>query len=185
MKWVCSKFPNLRKEFSGNTVTPRTPSNIGRNNSTHNISHVDDSVNFDHVVEESLNDRLRHSQSNFNQGKFESAKYKMIRYMKDNNMDLTMIFAIIDTNSDKNISLPEFRSKIRAMHIPLDQEESDSIFQHIDVDGSGTIDLNELITEFSDLNTESVILDLVKIINAGKADSSFVFSRFAVKDKKK
>ena len=109
----------------------------------------------------------------------------MIRYMKDNNMDLTMIFAIIDTNSDKNISLPEFRSKIRAMHIPLDQEESDSIFQHIDVDGSGTIDLNELITEFSDLNTESVILDLVKIINAGKADSSFVFSRFAVKDKKK
>ena len=53
------------------------------------------------------------------------------------------------------------------------------------MDGSGTIDLNELITEFSDLNTESVILDLVKIINAGKADSSFVFSRFAVKDKKK
>ena len=50
-----------------------------------------------------------------------------------------MMFAIIDTNSDGNLSQTEFQRKIMAMGIVLDDEEHKALYNKLDVNGNGSI----------------------------------------------
>lgn len=49
--------------------------------------------------------------------KYLAAKQKIETYIMSNDLNIGMMFALLDTNSDSSVSLPEFRSKMRAMHV--------------------------------------------------------------------
>ena len=99
-----------------------------------------------------------------NQQKYMHAKQKIEQYVIQQDLNLGMMFAIIDTNSDSELSFPEFRQKMRAMHIALDDEELSAFFRKLDINGSGSIDFDEFVNEFASLNTEKVISKIKKIL---------------------
>ena len=76
------------------------------------------------------------------------AKQKIEQYVIQQDLNLGMMFAIIDTNSDSELSFPEFRQKMRAMHIALDDEELSAFFRKLDINGSGSIDFDEFVEVF-------------------------------------
>ena len=79
-------------------------------------------------------------------------------------MNLGMMFAIIDTNSDSSVSLPEFKQKMRAMHIQLTEDESSAFFRKLDINNSNSIDFDEFVNEFATLNTEKIVSKIKKIL---------------------
>lgn len=87
------------------------------------------------------------------QQKYQSAKAKIEQYIVSQDLNLGMMFAIMDTNSDSNISYPEFRQKMRAMHIALDDDESSAFFRRLDMNNTTTIDFDEFVNEFASMNT--------------------------------
>ena len=68
-------------------------------------------------------------------------------------MTLSTLFAILDTDSNKNVDLTEFMRKITSMHIKLDNDEIKSLFKLLDVNSSGSITYAELAEGFSSINT--------------------------------
>ena len=49
--------------------------------------------------------------------KFLSAKQKVEKYIMSQDLNIGMMFAVIDTNSDSEVQLNEFKTKLRAMRI--------------------------------------------------------------------
>ena len=64
-----------------------------------------------------------------------------------------MIFAVLDTDSSKQISRTEFRQKLKAMHMRLDDDEILGLFKHLDSNGDGAVGYAELVEVFSAINT--------------------------------
>ena len=111
------------------------------------------------------------------------AKQKIEHYIQKNDLNLGMMFAIIDTNSDSELSFPEFRQKMRAMQIALDDDELTAFFRKLDIDGSGSIDFDEFVNEFATLNTEKVIAKIKKILVDSKLDPELFFNKHSKLDK--
>ena len=86
------------------------------------------------------------------------------------------MFAVIDTNSNSNISFPEFISKMRAMNTGVTEDEAKAIFRKLDLNNSGDIDFDEFVNEFAILNTEKVIDKMKKILVDGKIDPEQFFN---------
>ena len=63
----------------------------------------------------------------------------------------------MDTDSDKEIQIDEFRSKTRMLKIDLTDEESKALFVHIDKNSGGTINYKEFVQTFSQINTTQMI----------------------------
>ena len=89
-----------------------------------------------------------------------------------------MMFAIMDTNSNSMISLPEFKQKMRSMHIPIDEDETTAFFRKIDINGSGSIDFDEFVNEFAEINTEKIIGKIKRIFVAAKTDPEYYFNKY-------
>ena len=49
------------------------------------------------------------------------------------------MFNVLDTNSDKNIAAAEWKQKVRAMHLGLDEDEIMALFRKLDKNHSNTI----------------------------------------------
>ncbi len=95
------------------------------------------------------------------------------------------MFALIDTNSDSEITFPEFRQKMRAMHLVLDDEELKAIFHRLDVNGDHSINYDEFVNEFANINTEKIIGKMKKILTQSKIDPEYYFEKYAVLDRSK
>ena len=61
--------------------------------------------------------------------------------------ELEQAFAYLDKNKDQKISSEEFKTVMTTQGDKLTPEETANIFQEIDVDGNGYIDINEFITK--------------------------------------
>ena len=72
-------------------------------------------------------------------------------------LNIGMLFALVDTNSDSEVALPEFRRKMRAMHVMLEEDETTAFFKTLDRNNSATISFDEFISEFAAINTEKFI----------------------------
>ena len=79
-------------------------------------------------------------------------------------LNIGMMFALIDTNSDSEVQLAEFKRKMRAMHCVLEDDEASAFFRTLDKNNSGTIDYNEFVNEFAAINTEKFISRMKKIL---------------------
>ena len=89
--------------------------------------------------------------------KYLSAKQKVEKFILSQDLNIGMMFAIIDTNSDSEIQLNEFKQKLRAMRIQLEEDEMLAFFRGLDKNNSGTIDFGEFVNEFADINTDKFI----------------------------
>jgi Ca2+-binding EF-hand superfamily protein len=58
---------------------------------------------------------------------------------------LSAIFSVMDTDSDREIRIDEFRSKARMLKIDLTDDESKALFIHIDKNSGGTISYKEFV----------------------------------------
>lgn len=92
-------------------------------------------------------------------------------------MNLGVIFAVLDTNSNKNIDFPEFKRKVNTMHMRLDNEEIQSIFRSMDINNDGSIAYNELVEMFSSINTAQIMRKMQKVIRESKVEPEFFFNQ--------
>jgi len=67
------------------------------------------------------------------------AKNKIKNFIQSQDLTLSSLFKLIDTNSDASLSLSEFLSKMRAMQMQLDDDEIKVLFKALDKTGMGTI----------------------------------------------
>ena len=118
-----------------------------------------------------------------NPSKYNSARQKIENYIISQDINLGMMFAIMDTNSNSEISFPEFKQKLRAMHIPLDDEEFQSFFRKLDIDNSQSITFDEMVNEFHSIAVEKCIRNIKKILVEGGVDPDFFFTKHAKMDR--
>ena len=97
--------------------------------------------------------------------------------MVQSQYNISMMFAIMDTNSDNKINFSEFFSKMRGMHIPVTQEESKAFFDVIDRNHSGTLDFNELVNEFSAVNNQQFVKKMKSILLSAKFEPEVLFNK--------
>ena len=86
-----------------------------------------------------------------------SARNKIENYLKSKDMSLGVMFRVLDADSTGAMELPEFKNKIKGLHMNLDEEEVMAIFRHLDINSSGAITYAELVEQFSAINTEQII----------------------------
>ena len=177
--WIMQKYPTFKMHFTFN-VTPREPSVSRPEESMTQIPDHSSSVH----MEASINDRISQSHNVMNsQQKYMMAKQKIEQYILSADLNIGMMFAIMDTNSDSEIAFPEFKQKMRAMHIALDEEEQQAFFRKLDINNSGSIDFDEFVNEFSAINTEKIITKIKTILTQGKIDPEFFFNKHALADR--
>lgn len=68
-----------------------------------------------------------------------TAKEKIERFLASQDVTLSMLFAVIDTNSDDPLSRQEFSRRLSAVQAGLEAEEVDALFTHLDGDRDGNI----------------------------------------------
>ena len=56
-----------------------------------------------------------------------------------------MLFNVIDSNSDNTLSKAEFKQKMRALHMGLEEEELEALFRDLDVNSDAKISYNEFV----------------------------------------
>jgi Ca2+-binding EF-hand superfamily protein len=90
---------------------------------------------------------------------------------------LGVIFAILDTDSNKKIDFTEFKKKIRSLHMRMEDDEIASIFRSMDANNDGNIAYNELVEMFSAINTAQIIRKMQKTILQSQVEPEFYFNR--------
>lgn len=168
--WVIGMFPAFKIYFSFN-ATPRE------------TSRPDDSVTIsinDQSIDASINDRTA---PGTNHHRYLMAKQKIEKYIISQDLNLGMMFAIIDTDSSSTIAFNEFREKMRMMHLHLEDDEANAFFRHLDIDNSNSIDFVEFINEFAGLCTEKVIKNIKTILTRGGIDPDYFFNKHAKMDR--
>ena len=60
-------------------------------------------------------------------------------------LNLSVLFNVIDTNSDNQLSKAEFKQKLRALHIGLEEEEMEGLFQDLDARRAGYVTYNSFV----------------------------------------
>jgi Ca2+-binding EF-hand superfamily protein len=91
----------------------------------------------------------------------------------------------MDTDSDKEIQIDEFRSKTRMLKIDLTDDESKALFVHIDKNSGGTISYKEFVQTFSQINTTQMIRNIDKIIKNSKSSAEAIFDMYSSDKTKK
>lgn len=95
------------------------------------------------------------------------------------------MFSVLDTDSSNQIDWAEFKAKVRAMRVGLDEDEIQSLFNKMDINGTRSISFDELVTCFSTVNTSMIIKRMQKIIQNSKVDPETYFDSKAVSDRSK
>jgi|TARA_B110000285_G_C15116843_1_gene614635 Ca2+-binding EF-hand superfamily protein len=66
---------------------------------------------------------------------------------------LSTLFQVIDSNSDSQLAKAEFKQKMRGLHMGLEEEELEAMFNDLDVNRDGHVSYNEFIGQFTAVNT--------------------------------
>ena len=72
--------------------------------------------------------------------------------MQTQDITLATLFKLIDTNNDHQLSISEFKQKMKALQTHLDDSELQMLFQHLDKGKKGTIDYQLFVEEFPEIN---------------------------------
>ena len=85
--------------------------------------------------------------------------------MRSQEVPLSVLFNVIDSNSDKKLNKSEFKQKMRALHLDLQEEELEALFNDIDIDNDKYIIYDEFIQRFSAINTQQILSRMKKILS--------------------
>jgi Ca2+-binding EF-hand superfamily protein len=80
--------------------------------------------------------------------------------MQDQDITLSTLFKLIDTNSDESLTMAEFKQKLKALHTPLDDGEMEFLFKHLDKAAKGSIDYQMFVSEFPEINSKQQPLSI-------------------------
>jgi Ca2+-binding EF-hand superfamily protein len=58
---------------------------------------------------------------------------------------LSILFNVIDSNSDNLLTKNEFKHKVKGLHIGFEPEEIEALFVDLDVNNDGSISYDEFI----------------------------------------
>jgi len=97
--------------------------------------------------------------------------------MISQDVTLSMLFNVIDSNSDNNLSKPEFKQKMRALHMGLEEEELESLFRDLDVNGDAKISYNEFVKQFTAVNTASIIRRIRRILYGASISAETIYNK--------
>ena len=111
--------------------------------------------------------------------KLASARNKIENYLKAKDMSLGVMFRVIDADSTGAMELPEFKNKIKGLHMNLDDEEVVAIFRSLDLNSSGAVTYAELVEQFSTINTEQIINRISNVLTSSKIQEEFYFDKYA------
>lgn len=166
-EWISDNFPTYRQFLSN---FQRADSSLtGRETSHYERSiKIEDSINIE-------NDAPKLTQ----------AKIKFENYIRSQDVNVGVIFAVLDTESNKAITLSDFKQKVKAMHMRLDDEEANALFRHLDLNNDGSISYNELVEMFSNINTTQIIKKMQKVILGSKVEPEFYFTKSCLSDTSK
>jgi Ca2+-binding EF-hand superfamily protein len=132
-------FPTYNKFFTI-PLQPRHESTYTADHSIHDPSY---SLKIDHSITLEVDHH-----------KLVSGKTKFENYIRAQDVNLGVIFAVLDTDSSQQIDFGEFKRKLKALHMNLDDDEMASIFKSMDINGSNSITYNELVEMFASINTQ-------------------------------
>ena len=82
-----------------------------------------------------------------------SASSKVERFLIQQDVTLSTLFQVIDSNSDSQLAKAEFKQKMRGLHMGLEEEELEAMFNDLDVNRDGHVSYNEFISQFTAVNT--------------------------------
>jgi calmodulin len=88
-----------------------------------------------------------------------------------------MLFNVIDTNSDNMLNKAEFKHKMRSLHLGLEEEELESLFRDLDVNGDSNISYNEFVKQFTAVNTASIIRRIRRILYGASISAETIFNK--------
>ena len=89
---------------------------------------------------------------------------KINTFLLQQDVTLSILFNVLDTNSDNSLQRSEFNSKLAALHIDLKADELEALFKSLDKNGDGNITYHEFISQFSDVNARQIIARMHKIL---------------------
>ena len=81
-----------------------------------------------------------------------------------NDVTLSILFNVIDSNSDNRLTKQEFKHKIRGLHIGLEEAEIEELFKDLDANNDGHIVYDEFVKQFTSINTAQIITKMRKIM---------------------
>lgn len=117
-----------------------------------------------------------------NAEKVASAKIKVENYIRAQDINLGSVFAILDSDGNKSITVNEFRSKIKALHIPMEDDEVYALYAALDANKDGNIDYGELVEMFVEVNTSQLIRKIKRTIDGSKIPPEVLFDRYCKSD---
>jgi len=93
-----------------------------------------------------------------------AAKQKIERFLASQDVTLSMLFSVIDTNSDDLLSRSEFSRKLTAMQAGLEPEQVDCLFKHLDANKDGNVSYSEFVQAFSAANTDQIVNRMRRVL---------------------
>ena len=94
----------------------------------------------------------------------QSAIEKVNAFLLSQDLTLSMLFNVIDVNSDSQLSKAEFKHQLNAMHLDLKPEELDALFKKLDLDNDGQVTYQEFISAFARVSTVQIISRMQKLL---------------------
>jgi Ca2+-binding EF-hand superfamily protein len=86
-----------------------------------------------------------------------AARAKIEQFMISQDVSLSVLFNVLDTNADKKLSKAEFKQKMRGLHMNLAEEELEGLFTELDTDDDGAITYMAFVESFAAINTAQII----------------------------
>jgi len=108
----------------------------------------------------------------------QAARAKMEKFMNDNDFTLSMLFNLLDTYNDQVLQRPEFKSKLRGLHIGLEEEEIESLFKELDSEKKGSVNYLKFIKLFIDFNSRQLAQRLKRSIANAQVTPEYIYSRY-------
>lgn len=112
----------------------------------------------------------------------ERARRKIEDFIIKQDVNLSVIFSVVDTNSDNELSKPEFKSKMRGLIPGIDDQELDAIYRELDQNNDNKISYKEFIRTFSQVNCAYIMKRLRHLLKAGAWTAEQIYNKFCVRD---
>jgi Ca2+-binding EF-hand superfamily protein len=106
------------------------------------------------------------------------ARRKIEQFMISNDVTLSILFNVIDSNSDNRLSKSEFKSKLRGLQMGLEEPELDSLFKDCDGNSDGHISYHEFVAQFTAINTTQILKRMRAILYESSISAEYIFNKY-------
>jgi hypothetical protein len=106
-----------------------------------------------------------------------SAASKVERFLIQQDVTLSTLFQVIDSNSDSRLARSEFKLKMRGLHVGLEEEELEAMFNDLDANKDQHISYHEFIGQFAAVNTAQLVKRIRKILYGARMSAELIYNQ--------